>query len=167
MQWSFSMPVPYVAGSVNRSAPMFESALLNSNFPGACPAWLRGDSVLDCCPCLWIVQPSVFLVLQCIYVLRLAAASPGLGSHTWAKLNQLGMPPQKMVLVTLAADILERLLRSVVLSIWYLNNIKPFKCKTYEKLWVQETVPKYLNPSIDSTTIGLHGFNPRGVVAWH
>lgn len=167
MQWSFSIPVSYVAGSVNRSSPVFESALLNTDSHGACPAWLWGDLVQNCFPCLWIMQPSVFLVLQCIYVLRLAAASPGLGSHTWAKLNQLGMPPQKMVLVTLAADILERLLRSFMLSIWYLNNIKSFRCKTYEKLWVQETVPKYLNPSIDSTTIGLHGFNPRGVVAWH
>lgn len=146
---------------------MFESVLFNRDFHGVCPAWLWGDSVLDCFPCLWIMQPSVLLVLQYTDVLRLAAASRGLGSHTWAKLNRLGMPPQKMVMVTFAADTLERLLRSVMLSIWYLNNIQSLRCKAYEKLWVQEWVPKYLNPSIDSTTIGLHGFNPRGVVAWH
>lgn len=167
MLWSFSIPVSYVAGSVNRSSPMFASALLDADFHGVCPALLGGGSVLGCFPCLWIMQPSVFLVLQCIYILRLAAASPGPGSYTWAKLNQRGMPPQKMVLVTLAADSLGRCSRSVMLSIWYLNNIKSFRCKPYEKLWVQGAVPKYLNPPIDSTAIGLHGFNPRGVVAWH
>lgn len=39
--------------------------------------------------------------------------------------------------------------------------------KTHGKAGLQVTIPKYLNPSIDNCSIGLHSFNPRGVVSRH
>lgn len=38
-------------------------------------------------------------------------------------------------------------------------------CKTHAKLGLKKIFPNYLHPSIDNCTIGLHSFNPRGVVS--
>lgn len=153
-----------MTGSVNRSTPMFESRHLHKYFAKCgllwnCLPWLRAVLVWSCPPRLWVTQPDKLWWLQCIHVLRLAVSSPGAGSHTRAKLKQWRVPTRKM---GIAVNILGSLLRGVILGTWYLNSMQNARIVVTAR-----NGPKYLNPYIDNTAIGLHAFNPRGVVAWH
>lgn len=153
-----------MTGSINRSTPMFESRHLHKYFAKYgllwnCLPWLWAVLVGSCSPCLWAMRSDRLWWLQCIHALRWAVSSPGLGSYTGAKLKQWRVPAQK---VGIAVIILGSLLRGVMLGTWYLNSMQNARIVVTAR-----NGPKYLNPYIDNTAIGLHAFNPRGVVAWH